>query len=222
LAIIGIIAAITIPGIVANHQKKALETQFAKSYRTLSTAVQMAVAEHGDISTWEWKEDKTYTGEEKDEFVKKYFIPYLNVAKFCPSDNSDTSCTINEKYKTLNDKTDNNYAKAKSPGVMLADGSSAYFVFAAKDRSHELGLDVDINGLKKPNTVGRDLFSFHLFKETGQFLPCGIIEQAILYNEETQSYTLMSEEKRNSNCSPGGSGWYCTARIIQDGFKINY
>ena len=31
LAIIGIIAAITIPSIVANHQKKALETQFTKA-----------------------------------------------------------------------------------------------------------------------------------------------------------------------------------------------
>jgi len=79
LAIIGIIAAITIPSIVANHQKRTLETQFAKSYRTLSQAVNLAVAEHGGIETWDWKE--TWTAEERDAFVKKYLLPYLNQEK---------------------------------------------------------------------------------------------------------------------------------------------
>jgi len=50
LAIIGVIAAITIPSIVANHQKKTLETQFAKAYRTLTNAVNLAVVDHGDFN----------------------------------------------------------------------------------------------------------------------------------------------------------------------------
>jgi len=55
---------------VANHQKKQLETSFAKAYRTLSQAVNLAVAEHGGIETWPWKEEYTYEG--KNEFVKTY------------------------------------------------------------------------------------------------------------------------------------------------------
>ena len=89
LAVIGIIAAITIPSLLANHQKRTLETQFAKAYRTLSTAVQLAVAEHGEISTWDWKNaEGAMSLEEQDAFVKKYFLPHLNVMKFCPADKS--------------------------------------------------------------------------------------------------------------------------------------
>jgi len=221
LAIIGVVAAITIPSIVANHRKRTLETQFAKTYRTLSQAVNLAIAEHGDIDTWDWKE--TWTNEECDEFVKKYFVPYLNVVKFCTSDNSVKGCAVDGHYNCLGGaKCTANYAKDPYPKVLLADGSMIYFILRGANRARALGFDVDINGHKKPNKVGRDFFTFDIFKETGELLPTGTVDNTVPFNEETQSYTLMSEEKRNTDCSPEGIGWYCAAKVVQDGFKINY
>jgi len=224
LAIIGIIAAITIPSIVANHQKKALETQFAKSYRTLSTAVQMAVAEHGDISTWDWKDSYTY--EEMDELVKNYFVPYFNVIKFCSATDSNRDCFPDTMYKNLKGADYYNYGKdtRNCPQIALADGSSIRFYFGINDNMNKnkgmsMSLDFDINGYKKPNTIGRDLFSLQFYPTTNEFVPSGTNET---FNEETQKYNKVSIDKILENCSKNGAGWYCAARIIQDGFKMNY
>jgi len=216
LAIIGVIAAITIPSIVANHQKRALETQFAKTYRTINQAINLAIAEHGNISNWDWKEKGTFTDEEKDAFVKQYFVPYLNVLKFCPSDNSTDGCFPNVAH-FLNDgsSTATQYTQ-KMPKVLLADGASLLFVFDTKS-VRTFGINFDINGHKKPNIVGRDLFSAGYFMETGEFLPTGVYNLNIQYDSETNSFTKLTDEEVESTCAT--TGWNCTVKIIKDGFK---
>lgn len=82
LAIIGIIAAMTIPSIVASHQKAELSTRFAKNYSVLMQAMGLAQAQNGPIESWDWK--NSYNNDDKRKFVKTYFLPYVNVAKYCP------------------------------------------------------------------------------------------------------------------------------------------
>jgi len=220
LAIIGIVAAITIPSIVANHQKTALETQFAKAYRTVQQMINLAVAEHGGIETWDWSE--SWTQEEKDKFVKKYFVPYLNVVKFCPSDKSVTGCFTQDAYKTLNGASGGNISTSTHPQVLLADGSAITFGFTKSTDHYAMGINFETNGHKKPNTIGYDYFSFNLFKESGKFAPGGLINNKVAYNQETQSHTLFTDEERDANCGGGGNGWYCAAKVVAEGFKINY
>jgi len=223
LAIIGVIAAITIPSIVANHQKTALEAQFAKSYRTLQQAVNLAIAEHGSFDTWDWQD--SYTREEKDAFVKKYFTPYLNIVKVCPAgESATTGCLPDISYKYL----DNNQTviDTKNPEAVLADGTTMAFAFKGnclKNKTRCLAFDVDLNGEKKPNTIGRDVFGFDFYAASNEFLPQGMVITAEKFNEETQSYTKRSYEEVNEACSSGGSGaWHCCAKVVMDGFKINY
>ncbi len=47
LAIIGVVAAITIPAIIANYQDKVLETAYKKSMSVLSNALNLAIANNG-------------------------------------------------------------------------------------------------------------------------------------------------------------------------------
>jgi len=221
LAIIGVVAAITIPSIIANHKKRTLETQFTKAYRTLSQAVSLAVAEHGDISVWDWKEDKTYSNEEKDAFVKKYFLPYLNVAKFCPSDNSVKGCATDKGYKAFASGGNTiNFAKSNHPKILLTDGTFAYFKFTSTTAA-QYEIYVDINGQKNPNTIGQDLFVFQLYKETGEFLPCGIINNSVPFNEEKQNFTYYSKGGIDQACTKS-YGYTCAAKIVLEGFKMNY
>ena len=49
LGIIGVVAAITIPGLVADYQKKVLVAQFKKSYSNLSNALNLVQAEYGTV-----------------------------------------------------------------------------------------------------------------------------------------------------------------------------
>jgi len=209
LAIIGIIAAITIPSIVANHQKRTLETQFAKTYRTLQTAVNLAVAEHGDISTWDWKE--TYANDEKNAFVEKYLLEHLNIVKYCKLD-KETGCFQQEPYKAL-DGSDWGPFGNSSPSVVLADGTLVDFLHRVFANTNALSLRVDLNGGKKPNVLGKDAFIFDIYQSTSEFLPRGVYK-----NNSTMDKTTV--EYMQNNCKSSGS--HCAAKIVLDGFKINY
>jgi len=220
LAIIGVIAAITIPSIVANHQKKALETQFAKVYRTLSQAINMAVAEHGDMMSWDWK--ASYSTEEGNEFVKKYFVPYLNVGKFCPKGSADDLCyDPKAKYKELDGGSGFQLFHSYYPTLLLQDGAVIKVMFhdCINTNGQCIQFQVDTNGTyKKPNTIGRDVFALYVYQRTGEFLPYYINDR---YNEETNSYAKLDYETISKGCT-GGSGWSCGAKILLDGFKMNY
>jgi len=205
LAIIGIIAAITIPSIVANHQKRTLETQFAKAYRTLQQAVNLAVAEHGDIISWDW-EGLPGDIQKRDEFTKKYFVPYLNVGKFCPTDKSVKGCFLDKNYTFIDGGASNyNYERYNHPSVLLADGISITFSFEdSTDR--DIVFVTDINGHKKPHTFGRDLFAIVIKKEANKIMPHG--------NNRAKN--------KNFDCRKADRGWYCAAQVVSDGFKMNY
>jgi len=225
LAIIGIIAAITIPTIVANHQKKHLETAFTKGYRTVSHMINLARAEHGDFSSWDWESAATPEGQ--DAFVKKYFLPYLNTVKFCPADNSSGGCFPNVTYKFLNGKnSSSNYETIDRTSVLLADGMSYTFFFpnpttCMNIKSRCVSIAIDTNGFKKPNTIGYDFVSFEIFPATGEFLPRGI--NVNKFNAETNDYDKLTWEQLLQRCSVGGSDNHlCSGRIVQEGFKINY
>jgi len=220
LVIVGIIASITIPSIVAQHQKRELETRFTKTYRTIMQAVNLAIAEHGEMSKWDWKEKETYSLEEKDAFVKKYFVPYLNVVKFCPSDNSQGGCFPNEAHMYLNKSGSEFQYTSKQPKVLLADGSSLLFSFDGKGSSRTFGINFDVNGVKKPNVIGRDLFSVGYFMETEEILPTGVYKINVAFDDETKAFTRFTDEEVENTCT--SNGWNCTAKIIKDGFKMNY
>jgi len=82
-----------------------------------------------------------------------------------------------------------------------------------------LELYVDINGHKKPNTIGRDLFDFNFYPQTGEFLPFGTNVDKT-FNEETQTFNKYDEEFINTNCTT--QGWTCATKIVTEGFKMNY
>jgi len=222
LAIICVIAAITIPGIVANHRKRTLEAQFAKTYRNIMQAVNLAIAQHGDMLGWDWKDN--YTNEDKDEFVKKYFLPNFNVQKFCPSSADNRGCVADINYKGLN-PTNNNWGSIgkNTPTAILADGTIIIFTFSGncKAPSSCFSFNADLNGAKKPNLLGWDgQPMISLYPQTGEVLPFGFNKD---YNFEKGKFEKYTYEELIAECNREG-GWAtrCAARIVMENFKINY
>ena len=62
---------------------------------------------------------------------------------------------------------------------------------------------IDTNGPKGPNTHGKDFFNFEINKN-GLF---------------SRGYDIPTQEL-NSNCSSNGLRFYCTSKIVRDGWKI--
>ena len=66
---------------------------------------------------------------------------------------------------------------------------------------------IDINGLNGPNAYGRDLFLFRL-TNGGKLIPYGL--------DIADHYTVTCTD---NNITDGRA---CSARVVKDGFKINY
>jgi len=188
----------------------------------------MAIAEHGSFDTWDWV-DRYMQPEEKDAFVKKYFLPYLNVLKFCPTSQSPKNCFSDTEVKLLNATSANKvFSSSNAPQVLLADGVSIEFFFLQScftNKSRCMTIYFDVNGYKKPSTIGYDLFALEIFPQTSEILPVGMVPlQGNVYDEETKTLQKRTWEELLSRCKnkDDGGSWACTARVIGEGFKINY
>ena len=73
LGIIGVVAAMTMPSLINNYQKKQTVTQLKKVYSELAQAAEMAKLEYGDPSLW----DYSISG---SDFFKKYLLSYMEIS----------------------------------------------------------------------------------------------------------------------------------------------
>lgn len=88
LGIIGVVAALTMPALIANHKKTVVETRLAKFYSTMNQAIKMAEADYGDVNQWD-KWETLYETDDKGnkhvttntEYFNKYFEPYITYLK---------------------------------------------------------------------------------------------------------------------------------------------
>ena len=52
LGVIGVVAAVTMPTVVANYQKQAAAMKAKKFYNMMNNAVNRSIVDNGDVNTW--------------------------------------------------------------------------------------------------------------------------------------------------------------------------
>lgn len=202
LGIIGIIAAITIPGLLTNYRKHVTATTLEKAISTLNQAIKLSENENGELETW----DKSLKHE---DFIKKYLSPYMKIMVLC---NPVSKCgyKTGNVWKQLNGSFGsygNPNHRGRTP-VIAIDGIVYTFGFINDGGIPEVDNDkiiiLDINGSRNPNQFGKDVF--------------------FLYRPEEKSVVPYGAGKTHSeikkNCSKTGSGLYCAAWIRENGWKI--
>ena len=221
LTIIGVVAALAIPSIIANNRKKEFETGFAKAYRTVTQAIMLSQAENGELTDWDW--DKVNTNDGKIALAEKYILPYFNVVKNCKL-NANEGCWASGKAQYLkigdwsNVDASTYYKFATADGMSWAIDYLNYNCITNKKRC--IVIYADTNGKKPPYTLGMDVFLFNLYPFTNEVLPHGVYNNDVAYNENTKEYTRNTQSTIDSDCNKPGA--YCGVKIVQDGFKINY
>jgi len=194
LAIIGVVAAMTIPTLISDYQEKVTVTKLKKMYYTLSNAYRMYTAENGAIQA-EW----TAEGAKK---VFDAFKPYLKISKECGT--SHEGCIIEGSYNRLNsDRTDLNYGGVDTYyKARLSDGAALIFR-GIDDTSAGVQAFVyyDINAEDGPNRWGHDLFEFNVMGES--LIPAGFPN----YPEDFDTTCSSTEDY----------GYGCAAWIINKG-----
>lgn len=148
LGVIGVVAALTIPNAFSEYKKHVTVNKLRHTLALLKTAEGMAVQEYGDIRNWDFINlDYSSSHTINASVVNKYYFPYLKTQKCNYSAHVTSS-----KGVVFIDVRDDNY-------VCLPDGVVLY--------GNTLGvgylgtiLYADLNGMRGPNVVGKDIFTF--------------------------------------------------------------
>lgn len=173
LGIIGVVAAMTIPTLLNNTNDKETVTRVKKIYSVLSQAYTMAAQESGTPDTWNLSEDAQGTVNMMNQFV-----PYLSVTKKCigTAASNYQGCFPAGDYYYLNSTawTDID-ALSTEQKVILSDGTlltaevhsstcTAGWGLTGTDKQPCGAMTADVNGAKKPNQLGKDVFVFWVTK----------------------------------------------------------
>ena len=206
LAIIGVVAALTIPAVVTKVTKDQYVTGLKKAYNTLKSVEREARQEHGPMENWTWVDAVT-------DF-EKYFKPHFDVLKNCGA-TTEEGCFA-EGTTFLDGSTwggafnDTYYYK-----IVTSDGMS--WAYARTGLTAPLDVRgwfyVDVNGLKGPNRFGRDIFIFDVFPSNLGIKPQG--------SYGGDGVTPMPISAVDENCSTSAKGYYCAAKVLSEG-AMNY
>lgn len=202
LGIIGIVAAMTMPVLIAQHQKKETISKLKKAYSTIAQAYELSKLENGEFENWD-----VVPNSDAEEYFNKFWKPYLNVLKVC-EDYKDCGYSLQRPWKQL-DPTKYSQEDVSTKGTMrfgsiLADGTVVTFRTPPVNQSAKI--NIDINGAKGPNRTGRDYFWLEIKKD-------GKLQQVDL--------DILED---NGTCVVNGYGDDCFAKIVRDGweFKSDY
>lgn len=202
LVIIGVVAAITIPIIYTNYQKQVTVTSLQKAFNTLSNAYKMSVSQNGSSADWDLSAE--WSAAPSKQFWQTYLVPYLSVAKSCTGANSSECWAANAVY--LDNKP---IPTVDILFLVLNDGTCIYLSYVGSGYGT---IAVDINGLKKPNMMGKDIFLLDLY----------YINEYVCFNGINYLRTdMLGNYSGSCNVTPGTTkGNWCGALIQTDGWQI--
>ena len=208
LGIIGIVAAMTMPTLIANYQKKQTSAQLKKAYSTFAQILLQSQYENENSSNWVTTEPSS-SYDENLAYFNTYWAPYLKVIKICKT---MAECGYNiDGYASVADRKNYVYYGQYDnvPGFIYGDGTYAYIrpynAQSTEDNRYKLQLiSIDLNGAKRPNTIGKDVFQFEINTSKGTIKGFGVADTC-------------TKEKINNNKENARA---CGGKILSDGWEI--
>ena len=155
LGIIGVVAALTIPSIIKNYQKKQTAIKLKQTYSLLTQGIRMAENSLGSTEGWEIVDSTT--------FSETYIKPYFKVIKEYNSD----ELPLNYQISCNDEGTCDTYGGfPRAQKLILPNGiliAPHIYKWTISGKTYvSATIIVDINGLKPPNRYGRDVFMFNI------------------------------------------------------------
>ena len=205
LGIIGVVAAMTLPKLIANYEKKVTATKAKKAYSELLNAIKMSEAHNGEMKEWTYPESASI--EITRSFVEEYIKPYFNGLKECSVGNDD-SCGVPVSYTGVN--------------YILPNGTGLSMVIHPVGKFYVI---VDTNGKGQPNTLGHDLFNFSANNTNKNLLPYGwkenLTKEDIVngYTDDLGNFISCKKTKGDNENELHRHG--CTALLMLNNWEID-
>ena len=236
LGIIGIVAAMTMPVLIGNYQKTQAVNQLKKAYSEISQAIRISEAQYGTIDSWNFSNFST-AQERADYFAQNYIFPNIKILQNCSP--SSEKCWA-DTY-TIDGAKSNNYTNGRAGrnSFITASGYAVYYWLHATGNGG--WFIIDLNGLKKPNKLGKDVFIFIMsWGNRGSavtedkctqyklgLLPYGVhcVSLSPTRDELLDGTFDFGGTGSSFNCKKGtgtntGGGGYCGAVIMMDGWQM--
>ena len=217
LGVIGVVAAITIPNLIAHYQKESVATQLKKTYSTISQAVRMSEAENGEVAGWDMADKR------KEVVFDTYLVPFLKCSK--------------KEVKAQEINYYNPNGQRESGLAIVRGGATAYTLLSGVQivvnngvvtgvgpnagAGTGFGMIIDLNGYDTlPNRFGRDTFYMVITTEKGTILSFSD-DGEMGTVQRTRKQLLNGPSRYNYQCNKNGRGMWCGALIQKDGWKIS-
>jgi len=170
LLIIGIVASLVIPTLIADTRQAEYITAWKKIYGVISQAQLNMVRDYGSVSgTFS---NIYYTTEGGNNFMNGW-LPYLSVIKKCTTRRVILDGCQIENFKAFDGNNILNYnSDTITSGIVLNDGTSISFYpgVCSGRLCSDSYLFIDVNGAKKPNIFGKDVFAMRYSITKGRFI----------------------------------------------------
>ena len=247
LGIVGVVAALTAPALVMSSRNEANAARLSTVVSNMENAFQTAIAQEGVdnlYGTSLWEENRVdATAGNKARFVGRlgqYMI--LNGYK----DNQAAFYGDGVRTYAMSNSggvgQERNIGPLRTPFVIETKNGAAIFIAAqrnafnpgTKNRAIDNGctlytqaaqVAIDVNGKNGPNVFGRDIF-FFVLGENGVLYPYGGRDvnavNGSIDGTWDQANTVFSCTDASKGNTPAVMGVGCTARVIAEGYKINY
>jgi prepilin-type N-terminal cleavage/methylation domain-containing protein len=218
LGIVGIVAVLTVPGVMKNYANRMYVAQLQKVYSQVSEAAQSIMNdEHTDTFSETLAASNTNpTGCPADKSkctsgVYYFLNNYFKTIKTNCGATGDSTCAKGANFYR---KLDNTYITGSSTNcVQTVSGAAICANYNSANKC--MSLIVDVNGIAQPNVAGRDVFSMDI-RQNGSISDYG---SGCVNNSAGASA---------SSCGTGvvtsvaESAKGCLNNIIEAGWKMEY
>ena len=220
LGIIGIVIALTLPSIIGKYQRKVTAEKLKVAYNIFSSALERAKNDYGELYMTKDMYIDPYL------YRKTYIDPYLKEVKSYKGNYIIISASNGSGaylyYNKDNADTGN--------GAMCLPNGFCYFLKRGGGYNSDtdygwvnyMYIIVDLNGPRKPNRVGHDVFYFAL--NVPSTLGATVKKVPLLsgYVHGTSAKTSRDELIKDcrGDTSDWGAGSKCTLLIMNDGWEI--
>ena len=237
IAIIGTVAAMTIPTLRLNIEQNKTVAAVKKAYNTLENANAMLLATNDARSIKTICDNRSVST--RPNTPGEYYLQCLVHSSVLKASFTDIGSDYKMYYYDGSsvfrfNKTNNETRQwqTKDGFIFITStritGDVGYYWYkkhgdwTAFNRygKHTTDVFVDINGTKKPNRIGRDVFLFHI-NEKGEVIPAGgnaeLQWHGKIYTDDTRKEAWQTSCNGTVVVNSNHPGWDCTGSIIDNG-----
>lgn len=224
LSIVGVVAVLTIPGVMKNYKNRLYTAQLEKVYAQIADAAQSIMNDEHVDNFYETTAghavatiDNTVCSDKAKGKCEKgypYFLTkYFKAVRFdCrTADKSGCASSNKDYYSYLSGETSES---SLSGTYCIQTVSGAAICAARNETSGCISLSVDVNGMSQPNMAGRDIFSLDI---TQNGTIADYLSGCVAGNPGAAPEKCGTDD---TNLSYNAAG--CLNSIIQAGWKMEY